>query len=245
MSAAIDILGPITGKPIEEPIISESIVDDRLIVGVDLGQSQDHTAIVIFDRLERVIRRSQMFGFEPTPRLSETRKPIYIARHIDRLPLGTSYPDIVRHVTDLIRELPRRPRAPDLVVDGTGVGKAVVDLFREARMNPIAISITAGREVHSPSSRVFNVPKRDLVAVLSVLLQERRIRISRSLKHSQTLVEEMLNFKVKVSASGHDSYEAWREAIHDDLVLAMAIAAWWGERGLQKAFFTNMRIFER
>ena len=27
----------------------------------------------------------------------------------------------------------------------------------------------------------------------------------------------------------HDSYAAWREQAHDDLVLAVALACWWGE----------------
>lgn len=35
---------------------------------------------------------------------------------------------------------------------------------------------------------------------------------------------------MKISASGHDTYEAWREGIHDDTVLATAIAIWYAER---------------
>jgi hypothetical protein len=30
-------------------------------------------------------------------------------------------------------------------------------------------------------------------------------------------------------STGHDSYEAWRESIHDDLVLAVSLACWYGE----------------
>lgn len=36
--------------------------------------------------------------------------------------------------------------------------------------------------------------------------------------------------KVNVS-TGHDSYEAWREGDHDDLVLAAALAAWKAHKG--------------
>jgi hypothetical protein len=36
---------------------------------------------------------------------------------------------------------------------------------------------------------------------------------------------------MKVSLdTGHDSYGAWREGTHDDLVLALACALWCGER---------------
>jgi len=45
------------------------------------------------------------------------------------------------------------------------------------------------------------------------------------------LVQEFLNFLVKIDPlTGHDSYGAWREGQHDDLVLATAVACWYGER---------------
>lgn len=30
-------------------------------------------------------------------------------------------------------------------------------------------------------------------------------------------------------ATGHDSYEAWRDGDHDDLVLSLAMACWFAE----------------
>ena len=44
------------------------------------------------------------------------------------------------------------------------------------------------------------------------------------------MVEELLSFQVKISVSGHDTYGAWREGTHDDLVLATALAVWVGEK---------------
>jgi hypothetical protein len=46
---------------------------------------------------------------------------------------------------------------------------------------------------------------------------------------AEILVRELLNFRVKISDLGHDTYNAWRESEHDDLVLAVAIAAWVAE----------------
>jgi hypothetical protein len=52
---------------------------------------------------------------------------------------------------------------------------------------------------------------------------------------ADTLRKELLNFKVKINIStAHDSYEAWREGDHDDLVLAVAMACWCRERYLRK-----------
>jgi hypothetical protein len=75
------------------------------------------------------------------------------------------------------------------------------------------------------------VPKRDVASTIAVLLQTGRLRIARDLKESETLLRELLNFRVKISLSGHDSYEAWREQEHDDLVLAVGLAAWLFEKG--------------
>jgi len=45
----------------------------------------------------------------------------------------------------------------------------------------------------------------------------------------------MLNFRAKIDpATAHDSYSAWREQDHDDLVLSVALACWWGEREADK-----------
>jgi hypothetical protein len=63
-----------------------------------------------------------------------------------------------------------------------------------------------------------------------VLYQAGKIKIAKEIKHADTLVNELLNFKVKISASGHDSYEAWREGVHDDLVLSVALACWYHEK---------------
>lgn len=47
---------------------------------------------------------------------------------------------------------------------------------------------------------------------------------------NDTLVQELLNFKVEIAMGGHDKYEAWRGGVHDDLVLSAAMACWYGER---------------
>jgi hypothetical protein len=165
----------------------------------------------------------------------------YRIRHLQRFPLGTPYPEIARKVVDIMGSL----GGGILAIDATGVGAAVVDLFWEAGLTPYAITITGGRtptnkaedEVKkkggayvSPSLRdvlSWTVPKRDLVGVLAVGLQNHIIRISGSLPDARTLTDELLNFKVKINEkTAHDSYEAWREGVHDDLVLSVAIGLW-------------------
>jgi hypothetical protein len=75
------------------------------------------------------------------------------------------------------------------------------------------------------------VPKKELVSVLQVLLQFRRIKVPSSLPQAQILVQELLNFKAKIRTPSDDTLAEWREGTHDDLVFAVAIAAWVGREG--------------
>lgn len=181
----------------------------KFVIGLDLGQSQDYTALSILERVQ-----------------DDSDEPIYNIRRLERI-RGEPYPSIVEKIKAMLRS-PSLAGAT-LVIDQTGVGAAVVDMFIKAALKPIGISIHGGDRV-SREGLNFKVPKRDLVGVLMVLLQNNRLKISDKLKLGPVLQKEMLNFKVKIDpATSHDSYSAWREAEHDDLVLSVALACWYGE----------------
>ena len=190
-----------------------------------MGQVSDYTAICVAERTA--------MSDEP---------PLYEIRHIDRAPLGTSYPAVVAHVGRLMGwpELLERTR---LVVDGTGVGRPVVDLLWQAGMRAVSVTITGAQRV-TGGLNSWRVPKRDLVTNLQVLLQSRRLRVAAELPMADALVEEMLDFRVRVSDAGHDTWSAGRD--HDDLVLALAIACWYGERAMPRvAVAPSGRAIER
>ena len=175
----------------------------------------------------------------------------YHLRHLERPELGIPYPQIVAHVLGLL-ETPQLRGKVTLLLDRTGVGRAVYDLFAQGRTSAqiIPISITGGNTVarDEDGSGGYRVPKRDLVGVLQVLLQSGRLRIAEGLPLGQTLAAEMLNFKATISASGHDSYAAgsadggmWREGAHDDLVLAVTLPCWYVESVGQQWTFADGR----
>jgi hypothetical protein len=93
------------------------------------------------------------------------------------------------------------------------------------------VIITAGHEA-AWGEGGLHLPRKELVGVLQVLLQTRRLHIPRTLSEASLLVRELENFKAKVTLAGGDTMEAWREGEHDDLVLAVALAAWVGEQAL-------------
>ena len=176
------------------------------VIAVDLGQAHDHTAII-------GLRRSADGALE--------------CIGIERLPLGTSYPDQVRHIASLARSSELAGRCV-VAVDATGVGVAVVDLLKPA-VAPAAlyqVTITGGDTMSKDGYR-WRVPKRDLIGAAQVALQQRRVKLPKSSSDAKTLVEELSAYQVTISASGHDTYgNDWRQAPHDDLVLALAIGVY-------------------
>jgi len=193
------------------------------VVGCDLGQARDYTAIAAVECLRHVNARGK-------------REDRYHLRYLERPALGTLYPAIVQRVLAVLRTPPLSLACP-LVVDQTGVGRAVVDMFTDAGLKPRAVQITGGATVTRLNPYNLNVPKRDLVGTLVALYQGERLKVAESLPLAPVLTRELVNFKVKVNLdTGHDSYEAWRESDHDDLVLAVALACWWGENNQGQPF---------
>lgn len=180
-------------------------------VGLDLGQMSDFTALSVVESF--------------TPAVSG-EQPLLHVRYLERVPLKTQYPDIVSKVQGLMMQLPEAV----LCVDATGVGRPICDMFvKGTPYKPIAISITGGNQA-TTSGREWSVPKRDLVAAMTMAFQTNNLKIAQDLPFAKTLIEELLNFKVTVSLAGHDSYEALREGIHDDLVLSVAMAVYVARR---------------
>jgi hypothetical protein len=163
-------------------------------------------------------------------------KPKYRVGHLERFPLGTTYPDVVRGVVKLAQR-PELGGDRQLVVDATGVGRPVVDLLREAlgkqcrQMHPVT---TTGGGTATAGAFGLRVPKRDLVLSLKVLLESKRLEFIGKRPEAATLVREALNFRVKITAAANGTYGAWREGQHDDLVLSVALAAWYAERHGQR-----------
>ncbi len=206
-------------------------------LGLDLGQAQDPTALAILERHERpgTAKPETWKTFHPGGGVGEfttvSRTPgpaAFTCGHLERLRLGTPYPAIADHVAALLDRAPLKGRT-HLVVDATGVGRPVVDMLRQRELNPIAITITGGDSVTYDHG--WRVPKRDLVGVVQVLLQTDRLKFAAGIPTVPVLVQELLAFRVKIDPlTAHDSYGSWREGSHDDLVLAVAVAAWYGER---------------
>ena len=212
----------------------------EFFAGLDLGQAHDYTALAIAEVVqvgtgEHEHVRDTIIIDGATGRVrSATREKTatrYDLRHLQRFQLGTSYPDIVAQVAMILGREPLASGETVLALDATGVGAPVRDLFLRASLPCQIVPITIhGGDTATREGRAWHTPKRDLIAATQVLLQTARLRVAPALPEAATLTNELASYRVKISANGHDSYDA-REGEHDDLVLAVALACWCSEKG--------------
>jgi hypothetical protein len=195
---------------------------EKYVLAVDLGQSNDPTAIAVLHHQEH-----EQFNTDLTlldERGGRETVETFDVRHLTRLPLGLSYVDQVSEVRRLLNRPPLY-RNCELVIDETGVGRPVGDLFDDAGMEPTRVTITAGENQSRITDRRWHVAKSLLISHLDARLHVKELRIAKELTEAGALAEELKDFRRKVSAAGRSTFEA-RAGKHDDLVLSVAIGLW-------------------
>ena len=196
-------------------------------VGVDLGQSHDPTAVCILETKTAIVPD---WAWAPPrfelPRLTAEQKayvsPFNVV-HLERLPLGMSYPEQVLFVASLIAREPLQ--SPDVYIDYTGVGRPVYDLFKAARVPGIVgISITGGKDPQKTNTG-WSVPKNILVSGVQAKLHTGQLKVAAGLLDAPVLLKEFQDFRVTFTSAGNAIFNA-RQGKHDDLVLAVSLAVW-------------------
>jgi hypothetical protein len=188
----------------------------RYSVGVDLGQANDPTAIAVLEK-KIVPPRDAMFspvGQHPGNRLVEG-DIVYDLVYLKRPKLGTPYDVIARRVADLVCELEPLGSFGELgqvtlSVDGTGVGRAVVDMLdaefkrRGATSRAVPkvdfrrVSVTGSQGSLKRPTRTggyWSVPKKDLIFPAVAAFHRGQIRIAKGIKDRDALVNELRNYK--------------------------------------------------
>ena len=180
-----------------------------VLLGLDLGQQQDYSVLTAFETYEE----NKIFH--------------YNLIGMGRFPLKTTLPFTASCVKNLVQTSPYL-RDAVLVVDCTGVGRPVVDLFREHEINIIAVTIAAGNKAHWGKNMEVTVPKKELVSSLLVVLTTRRIHIAQDIKDIDLLTKELLNFKFTGATRTTYKFGA-TGGYHDDIVMSMSMPIWYGE----------------
>ena len=186
----------------------------KLRLGVDIGQKNDPTALVA---TEEQLRNG---------------KPYYVTRAVNRLPLGTSYPEVVNAIVSAHHKLEWQRKSLayadngdfsiDVVVDGTGVGLPIVDMLREQGISPIVATFT-GSDTYKRNGREVRIGKGWMVSRLQVLLSTGRLMLPNG-GEADVLVNELRSYEPKMNPdTRHVSFNA-RSGAHDDLVIALGLS---------------------
>lgn len=201
-------------------------------IGLDLGQRRDPTAIAVAEREDRVIAPAfrevvaiagQHTMLEERPARTEDH---FVIRHLERLPLGTAYPEVAARVAEICTKLRERTgHTPRLYVDATGVGLPVVDELRRVRppAQIIACFFTHGDRRTLNGAEIM-VGKAWLVSRLQALLQSDRLHLPKTAE-SEALAKELLDYEIRIDQNANDTYGAFKVGTHDDLVTALGLAA--------------------
>src|SRR3990167_2576920 len=110
-----------------------SLVDFEraFFAGVDIGQVQDNTTVGIVERIRPIVRAGIHHGLVQEAREEAKATPTKLQlRHLERIPLGTPYPEQV----ELLRDLLQRPqiRGVQTYLDATGVGLGPFQMLKRA-----------------------------------------------------------------------------------------------------------------
>lgn len=216
------------------------------VLGVDVGQSADYTTAVVIERIDPADRYEEKTSwtwgsFGPIKitdkRLVEPKgkEPVYAIRHAERWK-DKPYPELVSLVVNRAKALPEPPL---VALDATGCGRPVGDLFDAAHLNLCRILIHGG-DTARYESPFWRVPKRDLVSIVQVALQNGTLKIAAGQEWTRLLTDELRAFRVVINPeTSHDSYSAWRERDHDDLVLGAAVGLWAAAHRMRRVSFVK------
>ena len=197
----------------------------RYFTGLDLGQQADYSALVVVER-----------NSIPDPAREGRFLFTFDVRHLHRWPLKTPYPQVVEDVKKLFAEGPLQKST--LVIDETGVGRAVVDMFRQAKVDATLrpYTITCGNAVTGRT-----VAKKHLVGAVQAPLSSGRLRFAAELELTPVLQRELQTFEVtRDEQTRNESFAAFRNNAHDDLVLGTALAVFVANVGEVFVFIANV-----
>lgn len=189
----------------------------NILIGLDLGQQNDYTVVSILKVLEN-------------PRIRGT---LYHLIYLYRVPLETSYPNIISWISAMVSDHLENYNYV-MVVDYTGVGRPIVDMLRQDKINLLAVNITGGNAATWKYGNEVSVPKKEIVTSLQVTLESSRLRFSENVSSLDTLAQEFISFKPKISPSANLQFEA-EYGYHDDIVMSIGLAIWYGEYRTRKS----------
>lgn len=198
----------------------------RYWVGCDLAESPDETAISVLERRDSELYLRAIFGIPP---------PVDYDDVCTKLIQTLWYLEPYQSAR---RGLPYHEPVIGLAYDARGVGRGIRPVLERAlreeralrpgpRVELWGVQSTAGSSV-SISHPFINVPKTDLVFSSYRALRNGALVLGDDAPFREVtrLREQLINYRMKLTAGGRDQFEPWKTTQHDDLVDALNLAVW-------------------
>ena len=210
-----------------EPVTAEWERMGTTVIGADIGQLRDPTAIVVAEVKRQDVPRPQA---------------VYMVRHVERLPLGTEYPKVADRIGEIVSKLRKaddeerdrlwatktRPVPLYVMADATGVGRPVVEMMRDVLTGTgamlTAVTFTAGEGINgSMGSTELSVSKTFFASRLKSLTQSDRVHLPDT-PEARALAEELQNYELRATKKANLLLGAFKAGTHDDLATALGLA---------------------
>jgi len=184
----------------------------EVAIGLDIGQKRDPTALCVAEIHERQVDQ-------------ERQEVHFRVRHLERMPLGTPYPQVAGRMGEVFGKLKSRSgSSPRLYADATGVGQPIVDLLEEKGVPTVACYFNHGDQRSDKEWNKVTIGKAFLVSRLQALLQSHRLHLPKDHSEASALGAELLNYEIRIDENANDKYGAFKVGTHDDLVTALGLA---------------------
>ncbi len=213
----------------------------QAILGLDLGQSEDPSALALLLNIEQIISPHNWID-ATHPRHSTWQLAATLV-----FPLGLAYTALAQRIQQIIdRFKTGHPATPvTLTVDATGIGRPTLEiLYKEltarvgqpkARLEGIVFT---GGSQHSKTTHpslpidLFHVPKLDLIQTLVQSMESGQLTTAQNLPDRQTLTAQLKSLRYETSRqTGHSTIQVDTntdnpQIANADLVMALAMATW-------------------
>jgi len=141
---------------------------------------------------------------------------------------GLPYDQIVDWVLKALKNPTfNQEEPPTFLLDSTGVGVAVNDMFKAKGIRSKAITITTG-EIFTRVGSAYHVGKARLIGTFLGAYDAGKVWINPNMPIYPQLEKELLGFRAEMNAQGRAKFEA-EPGEHDDMLFALAMAVWYGE----------------
>lgn len=198
----------------------------RYYIGLDLGKRKDYSAVAIVEECVWATGEVDRVSFAPVV------KKLAVLRHIVRLGKGLEYLKVVEKVKALLLSPQLRNEEVVLALDATGVGEPVFEMVQQMYwevhaqrpkwLNVAAVVFTNGIETKWKNFHAF-VPKNTLMEGLQLDLELGKLKFPEGLPGVADLKRELRNMNREMGVK----QQRWvSKGEHDDMVMALALAAW-------------------